>query len=138
MQTGRQRRVAELVKQEIAQIVQREIKDPRVGFVSVMDVRMSPDLRHASVAVSLYGEDKERKGSMAGLRQSAGWIRRELGKRLRLRYTPEVRFFEDDTLDRAFRLEEVFKQLHGEEGASGESAEDANEADERDEDDGAS
>jgi ribosome-binding factor A len=81
-----------------------------------MDVRMSPDLGVASVYVSLLGEEKERKRSLAGLRQSTGFVRRELGKRLRFRKTPEIRFFEDDSLDRVFHLEEVFKKLHEEQG----------------------
>lgn len=93
----------------------RGLKDPRIGFASVMEVRMSPDLRVASVYVSLLGSEAEKKSTLVGLRQSSGWIRRELGKRLRLRYTPEVRIFEDTTLDRAFHLEEIFRQLHEEE-----------------------
>lgn len=113
---GRPKRAGELVKKELADILTREVKDPRVGFVSIMEVRMSPDLGVASVYVSLLGEEKERKRSLAGLRQSTGFMRRELGKRLRFRKTPEIRFFEDESLDRVFHLEEVFKKLHEEEG----------------------
>jgi len=76
---------------------------------------MSPDLRYASVYVSLFGDDAERKSSLIGLQQASGWIRREVGKRLRLRFAPEIRFFEDDTIDAAFRLEEIFRQIHAEE-----------------------
>ncbi len=104
-------RVAEVVKAEIAQLLSKGLKDPRVGFVSIMAVKMSSDLRYANVYASLYGSEKERKSSLIGLRNSAGWIRRELGRRLRLRLTPEVRFFEDTTLDEVFHLEEVFKDL---------------------------
>ena len=111
---GRPKRVAELIRKEIAELLMRGVKDPRIGFVSVMDVRMSPDLRYANVYVSLYGGEKEKKSSLAGLHQSSGWIRRELGKRVRLRFVPEVRFFEDDSLDRVFRLEEVFREMHDE------------------------
>lgn len=111
---GRQKRVAELIRHEIAELLQRGVKDPRVGFVSVMEVEMSPDLRYADVFVSLYGSEQAKKGSMAGLQQSSGWIRRELGKRLRLRFTPEVRFHEDTRLDNAYRLEEVIQQIHEE------------------------
>ncbi len=116
MQQGRPKRVGELIRQEIAQLMQRGMKDPRIGFVSVMDVRMSKDLRYANVYVSLYGNDSERKDSMVGLQRSQGWVRREIGKKLRLRYTPEIRFIEDETLDRVFHLEEVFRELH-EDGA---------------------
>src|SRR5690606_19437172 len=95
------------------------LKDPRVGFVSVMDVRMSPDLRYAHVYVSLYGDEKQKKGSLAGLRSSAGWVRREVAKRVRLRVAPEIRFLEDTTLDEAFHLEEIFREMHTEEGETG-------------------
>ncbi len=104
-------RVAEVVKAEIAQLLAKGLKDPRIGFVSIMAVRMSPDLQYASVYVSLYGSEKEKKDSLIGLRHSAGWVRRELGRRLKLRLTPEVRFFEDTTLDDVFHLEEVIKEL---------------------------
>lgn len=116
---SRAQRVAQAVRAEIADLLTRGVKDPRVGFVSIMDVRMSPDLRYANVYVSLLGTDKEKKSSLIGLRQAAGWIRRELGKKLELRLTPEVRFFEDSTLDRVYHLEEVFKQLHEESGEGG-------------------
>ena len=112
MTQGRQNRVGELIRKEIAEMIQRGIKDPRIAFVSVMDVKMSTDLRYADVYVSLYGTEKEKKSSLIGLKSSAGWIRRQLGKILRLRYVPEVRFFADETLDRVFHLEEVFKSLH--------------------------
>lgn len=108
----RAKRVAEVVKAEIASMITKGLKDPRIGFVSIMAVKMSPDLKYANVYVSLYGSDKEKKASLVGLQNSAGYIRRELGKKLRLRYTPEIRFFEDTTLDEVFHLEEVFKELH--------------------------
>ncbi len=104
-------RVAEVVKAEIAQLLIKGLKDPRVGFVSIMAVKMSPDLGYANIYVSVYGSEKEKKASLIGLRNSAGWIRRELGRRLKLRLTPEVRFFEDTTLDDVFHLEEVFRNL---------------------------
>lgn len=109
-------RVAEVVKAEIAQLMIKGVKDPRVGFVSIMGVKMSPDLRYANVYVSLYGAEREKKSSLIGLRHSAGWIRRELGRRLKLRLTPEVRFFEDTTLDDVFHLDEVLKDIAESEG----------------------
>jgi len=94
----------------------RGLKDPRIGFVSIMAVKMSPDLKYANVYASLYGTDAEKKSSLIALRNSAGFVRREIGKRLRLRYTPEIRFFEDTTLDEVFHLEDVFQELHEAEG----------------------
>ncbi len=121
----RVKRVGEAVRAEISSLLTKGLKDPRVGFVSVMVVRMSSDLQYASVYVSMYGSESEKKSSLIGLRHSAAWIRRELGKKLRLRVTPEVRFFEDTSLDDVYRLEEVFKELresgemdeHGESGS---------------------
>jgi ribosome-binding factor A len=105
-------RVGELVREEVALLLSKGVKDPRVGFVSVIHAKMSSDLRYANVHVSLYGNDKEKRDSLIGLKRSAGWIRRELGKRLRLRLTPEVRFYEDTTLDDVYHLEEVIKEMH--------------------------
>ncbi len=113
-QTGRSQRVAELIREEIAKLIMRGLKDPRIGFVSVMGVRMSSDLRYANVYVSLYGSESEKKGSLAGLRHSAGWIRREIGKFLRMRYTPEIRFFPDDSLEEVYHLEKVLQVIHEE------------------------
>ncbi len=109
-------RVAEVVRAEVAQLLSKGLKDPRVGFVSIMAVKMSSDLQYANLYVSVYGSEKEKKDSLIGLRNSAGWIRRELGRRLKLRLTPEVRFFEDTTLEDVFRIEEVLKELDSSEG----------------------
>lgn len=116
-----------MIREEIAKMIQSGLKDPRVGFVSVMSVRMSPDLRYANVYVSTLGSESEKKSSLIGLRRSAGWVRRELGKHMRLRYVPEVRFFEDTSLDEVFHLEEMFKRLHEDE-----SHQDTREPNERD------
>jgi ribosome-binding factor A len=125
MKEGRPKRVAEAMRQEIASLLSRgEIKDPRIGFVSVMEVRMSPDLRYANVYVSLYGGEKEKKSSLAGLRSSSGWIRREVTRRLKLRFAPEVRFFEDKTLEDVFHLEDIFRELHEHEGNAAEPVSD--------------
>jgi ribosome-binding factor A len=112
MKEGRARRVGEAVREEVAGLLTKGIKDPRIGFVSVMEVKMSPDLRYADVYVSLYGTDKEKKSSLAGLRSSAGFIRREVTRRLKLRFAPEIRFHEDTTLDQAFHLEEIFREMN--------------------------
>ncbi len=112
--TSRPKRVGELIRHEIAGLLSKGLKDPRIGFVSVMDVRMSPDLQYANVYVSLYGSESERKGSLIALRNAAGWIRRELGKHLHTRVTPEVRFFPDDSLDRVYELENIFEEIHEE------------------------
>ncbi|MFP6615475.1 MAG: 30S ribosome-binding factor RbfA [Candidatus Hydrogenedentota bacterium] len=108
-------RVARVVRAEIADLLTKGLKDPRVGFVSIMGVRMSPDLRYANVYVSLYGSEKEKKSSIIGLQNSAGWIRKQLGRNLRLRLTPEVRFFEDSSLDEVYHLEQTLKAIRSDE-----------------------
>ncbi len=114
MPHARPTRVAEEIRKLVAELLMKGVKDPRIGFVSVMGVKMSPDLAYADVFVSLFGTDKEKKGSLVGLRRSAGWMRREIGKQLRMRVTPELRFAVDTTLDDAYRLEEKFKEIHAE------------------------
>ncbi len=115
---GRPKRVGEVIRHEIASLLVKGLKDPRIGFVSIMEVRMSPDLQYANVYVSLMGSEAERKGSLIGLRHSSGWIRREVGKALRMRVTPEIRFFPDDTLDQVYHLEQVFEEIHQEQQAA--------------------
>ena len=114
---NRTRRVAEAIKEEVASLLIKGLKDTRIGFVSVVGARVSSDLHTADIYVSLYGSETEKKSSLAGLQSSAGFVRRHLGKALRLRFAPEVRFHEDKTLDEVFRLDKIFKQLH--EGESG-------------------
>lgn len=115
---SRARRVAEVVRAEIADLLQKGLKDPRIGFVSIMGVKMSKDLRYANVYVSLFGEEKEKKASLIGLQNASGWIRTQLGKKISLRHTPEVRFFEDTSLDHAFHIDELIKELRGSDGGA--------------------
>lgn len=111
---GRAERVAEYIKEEIAKLLIDGIKDPRLGFVSVMGVKMSKDLRYANVYVSLYGNEKQRKSSLIALQNSAGWIKAMIAQNLHMRYIPEIRFFPDDTLDRVYAMEEMFDLIHKE------------------------
>ena len=107
------RRVDEAVRQVIGDAVAGELKDPRVGFVTVTDVRTSPDLRHARVYVSVLGADggasvpHEREDTLDGLRSAHGFLQARLASELRLKRTPELEFLYDDTTDRALRLEEL-------------------------------
>jgi ribosome-binding factor A len=107
------RRVDEAVRQVIGDAVAGELKDPRVGFVTVTDVRTSPDLKHARVYVSVLGADggastpQEREDTLDGLRSGHGFLQARLASELRLKRTPELEFLYDDTTDRALRLEEL-------------------------------
>jgi ribosome-binding factor A len=113
MTTGRMRRVDEAVRQVIGDAVAADLKDPRVGFVTVTDVRTSPDLRHARVYVSVLGADggpsrqQEREDTLAGLRSAHGYLQARVGRELHLKRTPALEFLYDDTTDRAMRLEQL-------------------------------
>lgn len=106
-------RVASLIQQEVSKMVLHEIKDDRVGagMVSVTDVDVSGDLQHAKIYVSIYGTDEARAETMAGLKSATGYVRRELGQRIRLRRTPEVVFIEDRGLERGDRMLALLNQL---------------------------
>jgi ribosome-binding factor A len=113
MSTGRMRRVDEAIRQVIGEVVAGELKDPRVGFVTVTDVRTSADLSHASVYVSVLGEEPAREATLEGLRSAHGYLQRRVASELSLKRTPTLDFIYDDTTDRAMRLE----KLLGETGA---------------------
>ena len=101
---NRQRRLGQLLKQEISELLAREIKDPRIAFVSITSVDVAPDLRHAKVYISVLGSESERKSTIAGLRSASGYIRRELGARLSLKYAPEIRIMYDDSIEEGSRI----------------------------------
>ena len=106
-------RVAELMKREVSQMLLSGIKDDRVGtgMVSVTDVDVSGDLQHAKVFVSIYGSEEARAETMAGLKSATGFVRSELGQRVRLRRTPEVIFVEDRSIERGTRVLSLINQL---------------------------
>lgn len=122
MPSYRGEQVAGQVRMEIMDIIQHELKDPRIGFVSITAVRMSPDLRQARVRVSVLGEESEREASLAGLKSATGLIRHELGRRLEnLKFSPEVRFEIDPSIEYsvriASRLREILPEPAGPEGS---------------------
>ncbi|HEY9646742.1 MAG TPA: 30S ribosome-binding factor RbfA [Chroococcidiopsis sp.] len=106
-------RVSELIKREVSQLLMTGIKDDRVqiGMVSVTDVQVSGDLQHAKIFVSIYGTDEARDMTMSGLKSATGFVRSELGRRMRLRRTPEVVFLEDRSLERGTRMLTLLNQL---------------------------
>jgi ribosome-binding factor A len=111
--TRRVSRVASLIKREISQMLLSDIKDDRVGsgMVSVTDVDVSGDLQHAKIFVSIYGTEEARAETMAGLKAATGYVRSELGQRIRLRRTPEVISLEDRSLERGDRILSLINQL---------------------------
>jgi len=106
----RRLRLGDQLQVELAGLIQRELKDPRIGFVTVTEVRMSPDLKHARVYVSVFeGEEEKKQESIAALQRAEGFLRHSLGRRLRLRYVPGLRFVVDDTLDHSARIDELLE-----------------------------
>ena len=112
----RAERVGQAVQEELGRMLLRDLKDPRIGGVTVVRVRVTDDLKHARAFVALSGDAAARARALEGLRSAAGFLRGELGRRLHLRYAPEVRFEADESLDEMQRLGDLFRTL----GASGE------------------
>jgi ribosome-binding factor A len=114
MVSGRMRRVDEAVRQVLADALAAELKDPRVGFVTVTDVTTSPDLRSARVYVSVLGDAAAREASMDGLRHAHGYLQGRIASELHLRRTPTLEFRYDETTDRAARVERLLREHEGE------------------------
>jgi ribosome-binding factor A len=110
MGVHRANRLAEEMKKEISEILRDEIKDPRVGFVSVTRVEVSSDLRYARVYVSVLGDPVERREAEKALKKAGGFIRSQLAHRIRLRYTPELTFKLDESIEHGIRISSLFKQ----------------------------
>lgn len=104
-------RVADAMRDVIAELLTREIKDPRIGMVTVIGVEVTPDLRHARVQFSCLGDEEARRRSLAGLQSAAGFMRGQLARRLRLRYAPDLTFVPDTTVEEADRLASLLKQV---------------------------
>jgi ribosome-binding factor A len=111
MSSGRMRRVDEAIRQVIGDAVAGELKDPRVGFVTVTDVRTSADLSHARVYVSVLGDAQTREASLEGLCSAHGFLQGRVASELRLKRTPTLEFSYDDTTDRALRVDELLGEI---------------------------
>ena len=107
-------KLQELIKQEMSKMLLKELKDPRIGFVTVTDVEMTGDLREAKIYVSIMGGAEQVKSSLEGLQSALGFIRREIGHRIRLRFTPEISFALDTSLDYGDHIQKLLLQVEGE------------------------
>ena len=112
--TRRAERLADLVRQELGQLLERGVKDPRIGFVTITRVDLSGDLRTAHVSVSVLGSEQQQRESMAGLEAAAKFLRYELAQRLRLRHVPAIQFHLDSTGQQQERIEALFRQIKAE------------------------
>lgn len=110
--TRRTERINNLIRQEICDLLQRQIKDPRLSsFISVTKVVTSPDLRHAKVLVSVFGDEIQKEAVLQGFRAASGFFRRELARRLTLRRIPELSFYADDSIERGARVLNIIDGL---------------------------
>lgn len=103
------RRVDEAVRAVLSDAITQQLKDPRVGFVTVTGVKTSPDLRHARVYVSVLGEQETREASLAGLRSAHGFLQGRIAAELRLKHTPALDFVYDETTERGMRLTQLLE-----------------------------
>ena len=103
----RVQRVALQIQQEVSVMLTRNVKDRRIGFVTVTGVELSPDLRYAKIFVSAMGSEKEKEETLVALNHAAGWIRRELGQRIRMKFLPEIVFRTDTSLDYGEKIERL-------------------------------
>jgi ribosome-binding factor A len=110
MRSERIRRVNEAMREVLSEAITTELKDPRVGFITVTSVDTSPDLRHARVFVSVLGDDKQREDSLAGLSSSHGYLQSRVASRLRMKHTPTLAFQYDPSVERVMRINELLRE----------------------------
>jgi ribosome-binding factor A len=116
MQGRRIDRIEEQLRIELSEIIEREIQDPRIGLTTVTAVKVSPDLRHARIFVTVLGDSTQRKKALEGLRSAASFVRRSLSKRLHhMRRIPELSFDYDEAVEKGMRIEELLEQIKHEE-----------------------
>lgn len=112
----RPEKIREFIKEQVSEIIQHHLKDPRIGFVSVTDVEVTVDLRYAKIFVSVLGDDHAKNETMAGLHSAQGYVRGELGRRLQMRYTPEITFNLDESIERGTRVMNLIREVSKEAG----------------------
>ncbi len=112
-QSRRPQRLALQIQHEVSMMIFRDMKDRRIGFVTVTGVQMSPDLRHARIFVSLMGSEEEKKEGLAILNHAAGWIRHELGQRIRMKFLPDIVFQTDTSQDYGEHIDKLIGEIHG-------------------------
>ncbi|MEW5960186.1 MAG: 30S ribosome-binding factor RbfA [Chloroflexota bacterium] len=117
MASRRQRQVAELLHQEISQLIQYRTQDPRLGFVTVTGVEVSPDLSYAKVYVTVLGDEADVQSTLAGLESASGYFRRELGQVLTLRYVPKLVFKLDTSLEQGMQIDNLLDRLKEEQSS---------------------
>ena len=106
----RRLRMQDFLREEISTIIQQEIKDPGLGFITVIDVKMTEDLKYAKVFYSVFGTDEEKERTAQALKRAASYVKHLLGERVRLKYIPEITFVFDTEQERMARIDEILKK----------------------------
>ncbi len=112
MSNKRSEKVAALIKQEVSKMLLTELKDPDFGFITITKVNVSKDLQHARIFYSVYGDDAGRKKNRQALDRATGYIRSEIGHRIKLRFVPEIEFTYDDSAEYADRIEHLLYKIN--------------------------
>jgi ribosome-binding factor A len=108
----RPQRLALQIQHEVSLMISRDMKDRRIGLVTVTGVTLSPDLRHAKIFMSCMGSENQKEESLSALNHAAGWIRHELGQRIRMKFLPEITFLKDTSQDYGERIDRLINEIH--------------------------
>lgn len=125
MSSSRSDRLGEQLRRDLSELIQFEVKDPRIGMVSITEVRVSRDLAYARIYVTRIGEVDARPGAIEALNNAAGWLRRELGRRLSIRATPKLSFFYDDSIENGAKMESLIDKLVADDSRRSDRSEDS-------------
>jgi ribosome-binding factor A len=104
-------RMQDFLREEISSIIQQEIKDPGIGFITILDVKMTEDLKYAKVLYSVYGTEEERQKTVEALKRAKGYIKHVLGTRVKLKYMPDITFVLDTEQERFARIDQILKKV---------------------------
>ncbi len=124
IENRRQDRVSALIQGELSEVIHRVVKDPRVAFCTVTHAEVSSDLKYVDVKVSVIGGIEQKEATLTGLKSAAGFLRREISRRLSLRYSPELRFSLDDSVDHLMKIDGLLKDIDNEDEDMDNSAQD--------------
>ena len=113
-QGSRPDRVGDQVRQELAELIAREVHDPGIGFLTITRVKLTPDLQQARVFYTTIGDDRQRAETAKALRRASTFLRRQIGRRLRLKHVPELQFLYDESIERQDRIERIIQDIHTE------------------------
>ena len=112
MQGKRANRIGELIKQELALVLSKEARDPRIGFITITEVKVSDDLKYARVFYSVLGNESTKEETAKGLAQAAGFLQRDIASKLNLRFTPHLSFTLDPSLDEGLKIDTIIRKIH--------------------------